>query len=72
MSASSGSDTLTGHCPVCGEKVTWTPTSQLWPSRRMAKTAMPGYSGTCSGCRRVLMFTVISDSSDTDEGKSDE
>ncbi|MHB8793655.1 MAG: hypothetical protein ACYC6O_10020 [Thermoleophilia bacterium] len=65
-------DTLEGGCPICGMKVIWTPTSQLWPSKRMTKTAMPGYSGTCSGCKRVLMFTVISDFSDTDKGKSDE
>ena len=50
-----------GYCPACGAEVLWTPTAQLWPSRRSAHAVLPGQSGTCSHCHRVLMFTVAHD-----------
>ena len=53
--------TLTGFCPVCGKKVLWTPTARLWPSRRSAQSVLPGHSGTCPHCHRILMFTVVPD-----------
>jgi len=48
-----------GFCPVCGGAVQWIPTSHLWPSRRAAREVLPSQSGTCSGCGRVLMYTVL-------------
>ena len=53
--------TLEGYCPVCGEKVVWQPMASLWPSRRAAHSVLPGHSGICAHCHRVLMFTVVPD-----------
>ena len=52
--------TLAGFCPVCGEKVVWTPTGQLWPSKKVAQAVLSSQSGICSHCDRVLMFTIVS------------
>jgi hypothetical protein len=52
-----------GFCPVCGAEVQWIPTSHLWPSRKMARETLPSHSGTCPGCRRILMYTVLNESS---------
>ena len=50
-----------GYCPVCGAEVFWTPTAYLWPIKRTAHSVMPGRSGTCPQCHRLLMFTVVRD-----------
>lgn len=54
-------DALKGYCPVCGETVSWTPTSSLWPSKRLTQSGLPCHSGICSQCNSVLMFTVVSE-----------
>ena len=53
--------TLAGFCPVCGQKVLWTPTARLWPTGRSAESVLPSRSGICSHCHRVVMFTVVSE-----------
>ena len=62
MTESPGADADKGFCPVCGVEVRWIATSHLWPSRRSAREVLPSQSGTCSGCGRVLMFTVLNGS----------
>ena len=62
--------TLAGYCPVCGQKVLWTPTARLWPSRRSAHSVLPGQSGTCSHCHRVLMFTVVYEPAEDADSKT--
>ncbi|MEI6727132.1 MAG: hypothetical protein WCN81_13025 [Actinomycetes bacterium] len=62
MTESPGADADKGFCPVCGVEVRWIATSHLWPSRRAAREILPSRSGTCSGCGRVLMFTVLNES----------
>ncbi|MDO8736159.1 MAG: hypothetical protein Q7K29_03650 [Thermoleophilia bacterium] len=59
-----GKVTLAGYCPICGQKVRWTPTARLWPTRKSGQSALPGHSGVCSSCHQVIMFTVVSDSSE--------
>jgi hypothetical protein len=59
-----------GYCPVCGAEVLWTPTAHLWPSRRSAHSVLPGQSGTCARCHRVLMFTVVPDPADAADSKT--
>lgn len=61
MTGSSGADEGKGFCPACGAEVRWIATSHLWPSRRSAREALPSQSGTCSGCGRVLMYTVLNE-----------
>jgi len=65
VTESSGADASKGFCPVCGAEVQWIATSHLWPSRRSAREVLPRRSGTCSGCGRVLMFTVLNGSAGT-------
>ena len=50
-----------GYCPVCGAEVVWTPTAQLWPSRRSAQSVLPSQSGICLHCHRALMYSVVHD-----------
>jgi len=59
-----------GYCPVCGAEVLWTPTAHLWPSRRSAHSVLPGQSGICSHCHRVLMFTVVHDPAEDADSKT--
>jgi len=59
-----------GYCPVCGAAVLWTPTAHLWPSRRSAQSVLPGQSGTCAHCHRVLMFTVVYDPAEDADSKT--
>jgi hypothetical protein len=59
-----------GYCPVCGAEVLWTQTAALRPSRRSAQSVLPGQSGTCSHCHRVLMFTVVYDPAADAESKT--
>jgi len=62
VTGSSGVDEGKGFCPVCGAAVQWIATSHLWPSRRAAREVLPSHSGTCPGCGRVLMYTVLNES----------
>ncbi len=62
MTESPGANEAKGFCPVCGAGVQWIATSHLWPSRRAAREILPSQSGTCSGCGRVLMYTVLNES----------
>jgi hypothetical protein len=59
-----------GTSPVCGAEVLWTPTARLWPSRRSAHSVLPGQSGICSHCHRVLMFTVVHDPAEDADSKT--
>ncbi|GEM_PF-3031003 len=59
-----------GYCPVCGAEILWTPTAHLWPSRRSAQAVLPGQSGTCPHCHRVLMFTVVHDPAEDADGRT--
>ena len=59
-----------GYCPVCGAEILWTPTAHLWPSRRSAQAVLPGQSGTCPDCHRVLMFTVVHDPAEDADGRT--
>jgi hypothetical protein len=61
VTGSSGAEEGKGFCPVCGAEVRWIATTHLWPSRRAAREVLPSRSGTCSGCGRVLMFTVLNE-----------
>ena len=65
-----GQSECRGYCPVCGTEVLWTPTARLWPSKKSTRSVLPSRSGTCSGCHRVLMFTVVPDSADDADGKT--
>ena len=58
------------NCPVCGAEVRWKPTAHLWPSRRSARSVLPGQSGACSHCHRVLMFTVVYDPAEDADSKT--
>jgi hypothetical protein len=62
VKGSSGANGGKGFCPVCGAEVHWIPTSHLWPSRRAAREVLPSQSGTCSRCHRMLMYTVLNES----------
>jgi hypothetical protein len=54
-------DQSRGYCPVCGAEVLWTPTAQLWPTKRSSQSVLPSQSGTCGRCHRELVFTVVYD-----------
>jgi hypothetical protein len=59
-----------GYCPVCGADVVWTPTAHLWPTRKSAHAVLPGQSGACSHCHRVLMYTVMNEPAADADGTS--
>jgi len=44
------------------------PTARLWPSRKHAQSILPSLSGTCPGCGRTLMYTIVHDPDEDADG----